>query len=100
MALKKSPRGLIKPYTREGVTSLLKKTAKDTSLLKSATKSLEQISKGLRSNHQNLSDEEAEDAMVDVQLLAMQVRASAKVAVKELEQALAKAGKYLAETSE
>ena len=97
MALKKSPRGLIRPYTREGVTPSLKKTAKDMASIQSANKSLRQLS---RLDPRKLTEEEAEDAMVDVELAAMQVSAAAKLAAKKLKGTLKKVEKYLAEASE
>ena len=95
MALKKSPRGLIRPYTREGVTSSLKKTAKDSALMRSGTKLLE---KQVRVKPVNV--EAAEDVLVDVELLAIQVASAAKSAQKELRKVTKKVEKYLAETSE
>ena len=95
MALKKSPRGLIKPYTRVGVTSSLKKTAKNSALMKAATELLKK-----QSTAHPVNDEAAEDVIVDVELLGMQVAAAAKAAVKELKKARTKAKVYLAENSE
>ena len=95
MALKKSPRGLIKPYTRVGITSSLKRTAKNSALMKSAVKMLDQATKVKATTEQ-----QAEDVVGDIELLAMQMRAAAKSSIKELEKVLRTVGKYLAEASE
>ena len=97
MTLKKSPRGHIKPYTREGVTSNLKKTAKDTAMMKISLKSLKPLLQTLKSSPAD--SEEAEDAMVELELLAIQMNAAAKSSIKELTKALHKTEKYLAENT-
>ena len=95
MALKKSPRGLIKPYTRVGVTSGLKKTAKEAARMRSAVELLKKQQTAVP-----VGDEAAEDIVVDVELLAMQLAASAKSSIKDLKKVRAKAAKYLAENVE
>jgi len=95
MPLRKSPRGLIRPYTREGVTSTLKKTAKDSALMRSAVELLE---KQLKVHP--VGPEAREDVAVDVELLARQLAAAAKAARKGVEKAIDQAGDYLVETVE
>lgn len=98
MPLRKSPRGLISPYTREGVTGSLKKTAKESFLMKQAAKELDSLASSLQSTEPSL--EQAEDAMVETELLAMQLAASSKASVKILRKALAKVKKYRLENTE
>ena len=95
MPLTKSPRGLIRPYTREGVTSTLKKTAKNAALMTSAAQLLE---KQLQVHP--VGEEAAEDVVVDVELLSRQVAAAARSAIKDVKKAMDKAGDYLVETVE
>lgn len=95
MTLRKSPRGLISPYTREGVTTSLKKTAKHSAIMRKAAKLLE-----VTARSEPLTEEEAEDVIGDIELLAMEIRAAARSSIKELEQALKTTRKYLAENTE
>lgn len=95
MPLKKSPRGLIRPYTREGVTRALKKTAKNSALMRSAVELLEK-----QQEVHPVGDEAHEDVVVDVELLARQVAAAARDSIKDLEKAAGKVEKYLKETVE
>lgn len=98
MPLKKSPRGLISPYTREGVTGMMKKTAKESFLMKQAAKEMAELSKSLQSS--DVPPEELEDAMVETELLAMQLMASSRVSSKILRKALEKVKKYRRENTE
>jgi hypothetical protein len=76
----------------------MRKTAKDTAMMKSATKLLGAQMKDLRTNSPD--SEIAEDAMIETELLAMQIQASARASIKKLKKALTKVEKYLAENTE
>lgn len=97
MPLKKSPRGQIRPYTREGVTSLLKKTAKESFLIGQLTKEMGELLDGLP---EDPTEEEAEDAMVETELIAMQLGKLSGASAKVLRKALKKVEKYRLENTE
>ena len=90
MALKKSPRGQIKPYTREGVTSAMKKTAKDTAVMQEAVKLLDRQQGVLP-----VDEEAATDVVGDVSDFATRVREAAVSSMSELKAARKKVTTYL-----
>lgn len=94
MTLRKSPEGLIRPYTREGVTPSLKKTAKDSAMIQEVSKLLNMTLKG-----EPTTVQEAEDVISDVELLALQMKAAAKSSIKNLEKTLKTIKNYEKEAS-
>ena len=91
MPLKELPSGLLKPYTREGVTSRLKKTAMNTALIKKAIRALKILKDRLA---QAQTEEEAEELIGDIELLALEIQGWTQANRKEIAEALLKAERY------
>ena len=98
MPLKQSPNGLLLPYTRERVLSNLKLTAKESAVLRHNSKELDTLIKSVRGRQP--TEEEAEDILVDVALIAEQMQAVGKKNVKILKKTLAVVDGYLKKARE
>lgn len=96
MPLTVSPDGFLKPYTREGTVTLLKKTTGAMLTIEKAAQELE------ASNHRLKVSQDPEqelDELVDMQLAAQQISASSKVIQKQLKAVLKVATDYQTEAS-
>ena len=98
MPLRQSPNGLLTPYTRERVLSSLKSTAQGSAVLRHNSKELDSLVKSV--NSRQPTEEEAEDILVDVALIAEQMQAVGKKNVKILKKTLAVVDSYLKKARE
>ncbi len=98
MPLLKSPNGLLKPYTREGVTTLLRRTAPHMAMMEKATKELQKVRKAM--DHRLLEEPGAEKLLRRVKYLSMVASREAAAVDSILALAAGRVEKYLSEASD